>query len=160
MNDEILRRTLRHLLSGKDAHVRASDIFDGLDWQQAGARPPGVTHSAYDLLRHMVYWNDWVIEWLDGRNPPVCAHASDSWPAGDAPATPADWDGSVDRFRQGLHELERRSGAADLFVTSSSRTGIEMLAAIASHTSYHAGQVAMLRQILGSWPPPSGGLTW
>jgi hypothetical protein len=35
-----------------------------------------------------------------------------------------------------------------------------MLQAIASHNSYHAGQVVALRQILAAWPPPSGGLTW
>jgi len=35
-----------------------------------------------------------------------------------------------------------------------------MLQTIGSHNSYHAGEVAFLRQILGKWPPPSGGLTW
>jgi len=35
-----------------------------------------------------------------------------------------------------------------------------MLQAIASHTSYHAGQVVLVRQMLGTWPPPSGGVTW
>jgi len=35
-----------------------------------------------------------------------------------------------------------------------------MLHAIGAHNSYHAGQVAFLRQLLGKWPPPSGGLTW
>jgi len=40
------------------------------------------------------------------------------------------------------------------------KTGIEMLALAAVHNSYHAGQVAILRQVLDAWPPPSGGLTW
>jgi hypothetical protein len=29
-----------------------------------------------------------------------------------------------------------------------------------AHTSYHIGQVVILRQLLGKWPPPSGGLPW
>jgi uncharacterized damage-inducible protein DinB len=28
------------------------------------------------------------------------------------------------------------------------------------HNSYHLGQVAVLRQALGAWPPPSGRDTW
>jgi len=35
-----------------------------------------------------------------------------------------------------------------------------MLHTIATHNSYHAGQVALLRQLLRKWPPPSGGVTW
>lgn len=31
---------------------------------------------------------------------------------------------------------------------------------IATYNSHHAGQVVLLRQLLGKWPPRSGGLTW
>jgi len=29
-----------------------------------------------------------------------------------------------------------------------------------AHTSYHTGQIAMLRRALGVWPPRGGGDTW
>jgi uncharacterized damage-inducible protein DinB len=29
-----------------------------------------------------------------------------------------------------------------------------------AHNSYHVGQIAMLRQALGAWPPRGGGDTW
>ena len=35
-----------------------------------------------------------------------------------------------------------------------------MLHTIASHNSYHLGQIVLVRQLLGAWPPPGGGLTW
>jgi uncharacterized damage-inducible protein DinB len=35
-----------------------------------------------------------------------------------------------------------------------------MILTIASHNSYHAGQVVFLRRMLGTWPPPSGGFSW
>jgi uncharacterized damage-inducible protein DinB len=31
---------------------------------------------------------------------------------------------------------------------------------MAAHNSHHLGQVVLLRQILGAWPPPSGSYTW
>ncbi|HVT98255.1 MAG TPA: hypothetical protein VHE33_12175, partial [Acidobacteriaceae bacterium] len=41
-----------------------------------------------------------------------------------------------------------------------SMTVREQLESFAAHNAYHLGRVVLLRQILGSWPPPSGGLTW
>jgi uncharacterized damage-inducible protein DinB len=35
-----------------------------------------------------------------------------------------------------------------------------MAQTMGAHNSYHAGQAVLLRQLLGQWPPPSGGLTW
>jgi uncharacterized damage-inducible protein DinB len=29
-----------------------------------------------------------------------------------------------------------------------------------AHTSYHTGQIAMIRRTLGAWPPRGGGDTW
>ena len=26
--------------------------------------------------------------------------------------------------------------------------------------SYHLGQIVLVRQLLGAWPPPGAGLTW
>ena len=34
------------------------------------------------------------------------------------------------------------------------------LCGFAAHNAYHLGRVVLLRQMMGSWPPPSGGLTW
>ena len=29
-----------------------------------------------------------------------------------------------------------------------------------AHNSYHVGQIAMIRRMLGAWPPRAGGDTW
>jgi uncharacterized damage-inducible protein DinB len=29
-----------------------------------------------------------------------------------------------------------------------------------AHNSYHVGQIAMIRRVLGAWPPRAGGDTW
>jgi hypothetical protein len=47
----------------------------------------------------------------------------------------------------------------DLSATRGDKTHVEMARVIGAHNSYHAGQAALLRQVLGAWPPPSGGLT-
>ncbi|HEY7818849.1 MAG TPA: DinB family protein, partial [Vicinamibacteria bacterium] len=68
------------------------------------------------------------------------------------------------RFQRGLEDLRRRSRESELFQkrisAGAEKSRLEMLHTIASHGSYHVGQVVLLRQMLGAWPPPSGGLTW
>ena len=31
---------------------------------------------------------------------------------------------------------------------------------VATHNAHHLGQVILLRQLLGAWPPPAGSWTW
>ena len=36
----------------------------------------------------------------------------------------------------------------------------EQLESLAAHNHYHFGRIVLLRQLLGDWPPPSGGFSW
>jgi hypothetical protein len=111
----ILDKMVSHALTGKGAHAEAQGVFEGLDWKVAGARPEGVSHSLFQLLNHMNYWQDWVVKWLDGEKPPTPRHASGSWPGEPGPASPQEWVAAIQDFRRGLDELERRSRETELF---------------------------------------------
>ena len=156
----ILERLLRKALSGKGSHTKVDHVFAGIDWGTAGARPEQFPYSLHQLLNHMIYWQEWVLKWLDGERPPVPKHASDGWLGSASPAGGKDWDVALQLFQKGLAGLRRRSRQADLLAKRGRKSRIEMLHAIASHNSYHAGQAALIRRMLGKWPPPSGGVTW
>lgn len=157
---EILEKTVGNALSGEGAHVGTKNLFAGLNWKLAGTRPEGVPHSLFQLLNHMTYWQDWVVNWLGGEDPAVPEHASGGWPGGPRPASAKEWQQAVRSFRSGLDRLARQSREADLLATRGKHSRLGMLQAIASHNSYHAGQVVVLRQLLHKWPPPAGGVTW
>ncbi len=157
---ETVRKTLGDALSGRGAHALTAEIFDGAPWEWAGALPDGSPHSMFQLVNHLVYWQDFALEWLDGAKPETPEHDADSWPLGRAPADLGTWERSVERFKTGLAALERRALECDLFKRLGPKTALEILQIVAAHNSYHAGQVAALRRALGTWPPPGGGLTW
>jgi uncharacterized damage-inducible protein DinB len=162
VNDErrAAERAAAGAVSGEGAHVEVRHVFAGLDWKLAGRRPEGAPHSVYQLLNHVVYWHEWVLRWLDGKRPAVPRHASGSWPGSAAPRDRAAWEAVVRRLGRALDGLERRAHAADLLAKRGEKTGLEMLQTIGSHASWHAGQAALVRQMLGAWPPPAGPLTW
>jgi uncharacterized damage-inducible protein DinB len=152
---KVLGKAVAGALLGKGAHVETKTVFAALDWKLAGRRVERAPHSVYQLLNHMLYWQEWVVKWLDGERPPIPKHASVGWPGDAAPTSPVQWERAVRRFRNGLEGLTRRSRQADLFSERGGKTALEMLQIIALHNSYHAGQVVLLRQVLGAWPPAS-----
>ena len=157
---QALIASLRQALSGRGAHSLTAEVFDGLDWELAGSRPEGAPYSVFELLNHLVYWQEFALGWLDGEKRETPEHAAESWPGEPAPRSEEEWEAAVERFKSGLEEYERRSGEAELFSQLGPKTALEILQLIASHNSYHAGQVAVLRRMLGAWPPPGGGATW
>ncbi len=158
-DDRVLRKMISNALSGEGAHAATKNVFDGLDWKLAGTQTEGVP-SIFQLLNHVLYWNDWVVKWLAGKTPPIPKHAPGGWPGKPAPQDAKEWKHALERFRQGLKEMTRAAKQEDLVAKHRTKTRLEMLQAIASHNSYHIGQVALLRKQMGAWPPPSGGLTW
>jgi uncharacterized damage-inducible protein DinB len=159
-NRDVVHRMISRALSGKDAHVEASNVLGGLDWKLAGARPDGVPHSIFQLVNHVVYWQHWLVRWLDGENPRPPRHAAGSWPGKPSPPNRKEWERTVRRLDAALKALDRRSLRVDLLSKRGKWTPLELLHVVGSHTSYHIGQIAFLRQLLRAWPPPSGGITW
>lgn len=156
----IVRKTLREALSGRGAHASTLTVFDGLDWETAWVRPDGSPHSLFQQLNHLVYWQDFALSWLDGEKLETPEHDTDSWPGEEGPSDREHWERSVDRFKTGLAELERRADEMELATSLGPKTALEILQIVAAHNSYHAGQVVALRRALGAWPPPGGGFTW
>ena len=146
-----LRQIVRQALSGRGAHALVEEIGDGLDWRAAGRRVDGSPHTVFEIVRHMVYWQRFCLDWIDREKPPTPEHASESWPGPAAPADQAAWADA---------QLDSRAQEADLEAVRHGKSLLEVLQLIASHNSYHCGQIALLRRQIGEWPPPGGGATW
>jgi uncharacterized damage-inducible protein DinB len=150
---QALTKSITRALSGKAAHLEPTRVFAELDWKAVGSRPGPAAHSVFQLLNHMAFWQEWVVSWLDGKTPPS---TSGSWRGRDGPATRGEWEQAVARFQSGLEALARCAREGDLMSRRGKTSRLEMLQTATSHNSYHIGQVVVLRQLLGAWPPPSG----
>lgn len=123
-------------------------------------------HSIAEIAAHMDFWQRWLLARCQGRSEPVPAAASLGWPAVEA----GEWPAVRDRFLAGAEELAafaERSRALELLVQPAIEvpllagyTVADALVHAATHNSHHLGQVITLRQLMGLWPPPGGGLTW
>lgn len=142
-------------LHGEGAHVDTETVFDGMDWQQAGEKKGDFPHTVWELLFHMNYWQYFMLDILEG-DPPSGENAdAESWPPIAGPESEEEWEAAVVYFRKGLDMAEAEAAKAldEQVVKGSEGTRADSLQPIVLHNSYHAGQVAFARKILGAWPP-------
>jgi uncharacterized damage-inducible protein DinB len=163
--------TLLELLYGKGAHANSLACVEDVSFDLAGRGAENFPHSIWQLLRHMNYWMDYELRRIRGENSAYPAHASESWPIAVAPPNDVEWLQTIADFKELLAKLAalgesspdvlaREVPAAHPTHTTHSSTLLAVLWQTLVHNSYHLGQIAMLRQYLGAWPPKGGGDTW
>ena len=152
--------TLVSGVSGGGAHLDSATVLDGLDWTLAGRELAGSPYTILQCANHIIYWNGYAIAAIQGQNPTAPEHAVDGWPGPKAAASAAEWEAFVKAYKASLAalvETAKQKRFTDLIVT---RNRLDSLRAMTQHVSYHVGQIALLRRMMGSWPPPGGGDTW
>jgi uncharacterized damage-inducible protein DinB len=158
------------LLNGKHAHADSRVCVD-VPSDIARQMPAGFAHSIRQLVCHMNYWMEYELKRIAGRPDPYPEHAEQSWPLASETFDANQWQQEVVRFGELLDELTRYAEVSAEQRARPIQSNHESEAQHASsleavlwqtlvHNSYHLGQVVMVRQALGAWPPPTGSDTW
>lgn len=151
-----LRRHLVALLTGEDAHLGWKKVIQ--DWPEKlrGVRRAGAPHSAWELLEHMRICQWDILEF--SRNPKHVSpeFPSGYWPASAGPPSASAWVESEKAFERDLKAMEKLvlNPKTNLLARIPQGTGQTILREallLADHNSYHLGQLAQLRKILGAW---------
>ena len=155
---------LHEFLTSPVAYLAPGKALDGLSAAQAEQKSVGVEHSIAGIVAHLAFWQDWFYQRCTGQAVPMIASAAQGWPA----VAPGSWPELRTRF---LDRLEALAALADGDVTVPLSPPIEVpplagytlgdaLVHVATHNAHHLGQVILLRQLQGTWPPPAGSWTW
>jgi uncharacterized damage-inducible protein DinB len=96
----------------------------------------------------------------------MAASAALGWPA----VAAGSWSHLRGRFLDGLQQaaaLGEPAGSLERPVTPALELPMlahytvgDVLVHVANHNAHHLGQVVLLRQLMGRWPPAAGGWTW
>jgi DinB superfamily len=156
-------------LNGDSAHTPPSHIVENLSSELALREVAGAPHTIYAEIWHAAYWQQVTIDWVSGVETPCPAHNDMSFPTGEKERGES-WADLCWRFLAGAEKAAAIANCTDTekVVVCPSPPGKparkmtvrDQLESLAAHNAYHLGRVVLLRQMLGSWPPPSGGFTW
>ena len=156
---EISAKSIRHwldwLLQGGGAHIDFDAAVSGLSPQWRGAKAPGLPHTPWQLLEHMriAQWD--ILDFC--RNPKYKSMPwpESYWPKREAPRK-GEWEKSVRKFRADLAAMRKLVSDPSTSLDAPIRWGdgqtiLREALLIADHTSYHLGQLVLVRKALGAW---------
>ena len=157
-SDKIVRQHLSTLLQGKGAHLTFQEAVANFPAEHINTTPPKVPYTPWHLIEHLrlAQWD--ILEYI--RDPD---HISPDWPAGywpdrDTTTDLAGWQTSIDRFQSDLQALQTivADPATDLYEPIphgyDGHTILREILIVADHNAYHVGELAILRQVMGTWP--------
>lgn len=161
---------LEQILVGDSYAAPASHILEGLNNELAHQKLAGAPHSIYEELWHIVFWQQVTLDWISGVKTPFPSSPLDGFPTV-LDAEREYWDALCERFFLGAEQASattRDAARLDQSIQCPSRPGHpmrgmtvrEQLESLGAHNAYHFGRIVLLRQLLGAWPPASGGYSW
>lgn len=155
-SDSALRRQLVDLLEGGNAHVNFDKAVKNLAPELRGRRPQASEHSAWELVEHMriAQWD--IVEFVSNPEHVSPEFPSGYWPQEPAPASPGDWEKSLQKFRADHSAFLKliKDPSTDLLKPLPQGNGqpiLQKALLIADHNAYHIGQLVLVRRLLGAW---------
>src|SRR5262249_60140979 len=127
------------------------ELLDGVTAEQAGARPIPNAHSIWELVNHVITWEQIARRRLEGEGqfeipdeinfPPVTDASEAAWQA-----TLQSLEASHRSLREGIKKLDDAKLEETTPRTSYSTN--ELLHGAIQHDLYHAGQIALLKKAM------------
>lgn len=156
-DDAALREQLVDLLRGGQAHATLSDAVADFPPNHIGERPAGSPYSAWQLLEHIRITLHDLMEFTTNSEYVELEWPAGYWPKDTAPGPDESWKATVKAIQADVKSFEAlvHSPDSNLYAVipwgKNGETLLREVLLAADHTSYHLGELILLRRVLGIW---------
>lgn len=148
--------SLKKFLRGGFAHATFEDAVKDLPAASRGIVPDGLPYSVWQLVEH-IRIDQWDI--LDfSRNPEYVGveWPKDYWPKETAPKDDEEWEKSLRKIKEDLEAFialleDPNVDMYKPFPWGKGQTLLREAVLMIDHTSYHIGQLIVVRRLIGEW---------
>jgi hypothetical protein len=158
--EAVAREQLIFTLRRGEAHMTLDEAIADFPPGHINTRVPNAPYTFWHLLEHIRICQWDILEYVRNADYAALKFPAEYWPAPDAIATPEQWCDTVRRFHDDLDAIEAliRDASFDLFTAPAHawerhHTPYRTFLVLADHNAYHTGEIAVLRQVMGLWPP-------
>ena len=151
-----MKTELIALLRGGQAHVPFSSAVEDLPLKVTGVKPPGLPYSIWQLVEHIRITQADILAFC--RTPDYVSPKwpDDYWPGEAAPDHVSVWEKSLEEIHSDLDSFIAliSDPRADMFMPFAHGQGQNLFREallIADHTSYHTGEILVIRRLLDRW---------
>lgn len=143
------------LLKKGNAHVSFNDAIQDIPFDDLGKKAPGLPYSIWQIAEHIRITQKDILDFSANENYKELNWPADYWPHAAAPESKAVWDNCIKQINADLDAfIKLLTHSTNIFKPFEHGTGQSMLREamlIADHTSYHTGEIVVLRRLLGNW---------
>ena len=157
-NDKTVRDHLIALLDGGNAHMSFNDVVANFPLDKINTNPPNVPYTPWHILEHLriTQWD--ILDFMRNPDYKEMAWPAQYWPAQDAMTDAAGWARTIADFNADFEAICAIATAPqiDLYARIPWGDGqiiLREILLVADHNSHHIGEFAILRQVMGTWPP-------
>jgi len=141
-------------MRGHQSHVDFDSAVEDFPAELRGLKPAGAPHSAWQLLEHMRIAQRDILDFSRDLHHQSPEWPEGYWPAGETPPDAKAWEASVKAFQKDAREFNKlvQDLQEDLFKPfehGDGQTLLREVLLVATHNSYHLGQLVFLKKMLG-----------
>ena len=154
--DHAIRYELSAFLRGNQAHASLDDAVKDMPASLLDKTPPGSPHNAWQMLEHIRLALHDLLEFCTNPKYKSQNWPEEYWPKDVSPKSAAAWDHSIAAIRKDLKALDKLIADPGTDLTAKipwgdGQTILREILLAGDHTSYHVGQLVMLRKQLDAW---------
>jgi uncharacterized damage-inducible protein DinB len=156
MSDLALREQLAALLRWEDAHASLDRVAAGVPHDRWSASAAGLPYTLWQLLEHIRLAQQDILDFCRNPGYKELRWPDDYWPPAGTVPSEADVSSTLAALRQDRDALAAMAldSRVDLLARIPHGTGqtyLRELLLVADHSSYHLGQMVVVRRALGIW---------
>jgi len=152
-----IKEQLNAFLTTAQAHMTFLNAVENFPVERINDFPPHVDYSPWMLLEHIRITQKDILDFLVEPVYKEQKWPDEYWPKKTEKADEKKWKQTIKEYKKDLDRLVAylEKPSTDLVArvkNGDGQTVIRELIMVIDHTSYHIGEFAILRQIMGTWP--------
>lgn len=157
-----LRTQILTLLGNGNAHMSFDDAVKNFPLDRINDHAPNVPYTPWQLLEHIRLVQRDILDYVVSDPYDEKRFPDDFWPQPGLKAAEPEWNETIQRIRDDRDSLakivaDESQDLEETVPTNEAHTILRQIITIASHTHYHLGEFAILRQVMGTWGPSHEG---
>lgn len=154
--EKIVREMLIDGLHGRYTHIDPRKTLANLSAKTARKKPRPDLHSCWELLYHMVVWQDFTVRAFEGENVDWDEAMEIEWLKESDMKDDTEFYSLVEKFNTDFGRMMSFVEGGNLMMPTPAmkdKANIHLAMVVLGHNSYHAGQIVVTRTLLDDWPP-------
>jgi len=150
------RKIVANAVDWEEGHASLDAATRGLAQNLRGRRPENAPHSVWELLDHIRRTQADLLDFMTNKKYVAPNWPKDYWPEPEAVPSASAWTKCLAQIRDDHAKMKRLATRESLDLTAKipwgdGQTYLRCILLAIDHTSYHVGQIVIVRRLLGAW---------